>query len=166
VVWGFFKLITPFIDPLTREKLKFNEDMNQYVPSEQLWTEFNGKLDFEYDHSVYWPALQKLCGERREQRKAKWIAGGKHIGEYEDFLGGALPQGVGSPAAIEVVNTEESTTNGERKTDETDVKDVKKAESKEPEVEKTEDKAEEKPEEKSEEKKPEDKKPEEKKTEA
>ncbi|KAK0719633.1 hypothetical protein B0H67DRAFT_484476 [Lasiosphaeris hirsuta] len=87
-VHGFFKIITPFIDPHTREKLKFNEDMTQYVPSEQLWTTFKGNLEFEYDHSVYWPALMKLCTERREARKQRWIAGGKHIGESEDYLSG------------------------------------------------------------------------------
>ena len=96
VVWGFFKLITPFIDPLTREKLKFNEDMNQYVPTEQLWTEFNGQQEFEYDHSVYWPALLKLCNERREARKARWVAGGKLIGELEDYLSGHLGKGTGA----------------------------------------------------------------------
>lgn len=102
VVWGFFKLITPFIDPLTREKLKFNEDMRQYVPTEQLWTEFHGDLEFEYEHSVYWPALQKLCLERREEKKKRWEAGGKLIGEHEDYLAGHDEFGVaGAPAKVE-----------------------------------------------------------------
>ncbi|CAK7246118.1 MAG: Phosphatidylinositol transfer protein (PITP) [Sporothrix thermara] len=94
VVWGFFKLITPFIDPLTREKLKFNEDMNLHVPSEQLWTDFQGKLEFEYDHEVYWPALTKMAAERRASRLARWEANGKQIGELEDYLYGKLEQGV------------------------------------------------------------------------
>lgn len=94
VVWGFFKLITPFIDPHTREKLKFNEDMNQYVPSEQLWTEFHGTLEFDYEHEVYWPALTKLAAERRAERLARWEAGGKQIGELEDYLAGKLSEGV------------------------------------------------------------------------
>ncbi|KAK3370342.1 CRAL/TRIO domain-containing protein [Podospora didyma] len=93
-VRAFFKLITPFIDPHTREKLKFNEDMNQYVPSEQLWTEFNGKLEFEYDHASYWPALQALCHEKREARLKLWTAGGQQIGELEDYLAGHVPVGV------------------------------------------------------------------------
>ncbi|KAH9999154.1 CRAL/TRIO domain-containing protein [Xylariaceae sp. FL0662B] len=98
VVWGFFKLITPFIDPLTREKLKFNEDMTQYVPKEQLWTEFKGgELPFEYDHDVYWPALQRLCGEKRAEWVRRWEAGGKQIGETEDYLKGLLQQGVAPP---------------------------------------------------------------------
>lgn len=98
MVNGFFKLITPFIDPLTREKLKFNEDMSQYVPKEQLWTEFNGSLEFEYDHSVYWPALIRMCDEKRRVRTQRWIAGGKQIGELEDYLGGHIEQGVAPPA--------------------------------------------------------------------
>ncbi|KAM7186961.1 CRAL-TRIO domain containing protein [Rhypophila sp. PSN 637] len=102
MVNGFFKLITPFIDPLTREKLKFNEDMSQYVPKEQLWTEFNGGLEFEYDHSTYWPALIKMCDERREARTQRWVAGGKQIGELEDYLAGHTDQGV-SPKPTETV---------------------------------------------------------------
>lgn len=95
VVWGFFKIITPFIDPLTKDKIKFNEDMTQYVPREQLLTEYNGgALQFEYDHSIYWPALQKLCRERRAARLSRWEAGGKLIGESEDYLKGLAPYGV------------------------------------------------------------------------
>lgn len=101
VVWGFFKLITPFIDPLTREKLKFNEDMNQYVPAEHLWTEFNGALEFDYDHATYWPALQKMCEERRAERERRWIAGGKQVGELEDYLTGHVAQGA-APAGSAV----------------------------------------------------------------
>lgn len=100
MVWGFFKLITPFIDPLTKEKIKFNEDMTQYVPSEQLVKEYKGgELPFEYNHSVYWPALQKLSNERRAERVRRWEAGGKHIGELEDYLKGHASQGVAAAAA-------------------------------------------------------------------
>ena len=100
IVTGFFKLITPFIDPNTREKLKFNEDMSQYVPTEQMWSEFSsGKLEFDYDHSVYWPALQKLCGERREARRQRWVAGGQQLGESEDYLSGAAEVGVAALAS-------------------------------------------------------------------
>ena len=89
IVWGFFKIITPFIDPVTREKLKFNEDMKQYVPAEQLWSsDWGGNFDFEYDHEVYWPALNELCRKKREEKLARWIAGGKIIGESEEYLAG------------------------------------------------------------------------------
>ncbi|KAF4120681.1 CRAL TRIO N [Geosmithia morbida] len=87
VVWGFFKIITPFIDPVTREKLKFNEDMRQYVPPQQLWSaDWGGEMDFEYDHEVYWPAINKLCRERRAEKKRRWEAAGSEVGELEDYL--------------------------------------------------------------------------------
>lgn len=88
-IWGFFKLITPFIDPLTREKIKFNEDMGIHVPREQLLKESGGLVDFEYDHEQYWPALNGLCELKRAEQQARWEKGGKRIGEYEGYLKGA-----------------------------------------------------------------------------
>jgi CRAL/TRIO domain len=88
VVWGFFKLITPFIDPLTREKLKFNEDMAQHVPPSQLLKQNGGEVDFEYDHSVYWPSFIKLAETRRAAYRARWEKAGKPVGESEDHLTG------------------------------------------------------------------------------
>lgn len=87
-VWGFFKLISPFIDPLTREKMKFNEDLRQHVPPAQLWSIMGGDVDFEYDHSVYWPGLIKLAAERRTAYRERWVRGGKRVGEYESYLKG------------------------------------------------------------------------------
>ncbi|KFH43645.1 CRAL-TRIO domain-containing protein-like protein [Hapsidospora chrysogenum ATCC 11550] len=94
-VWAFFKIITPFIDPVTREKLKFNEDMKQYVPPEQLWSaDWGGDMDFEYDHDVYWPALNDLCRQRREERRARWEAAGREVGESEAYLAGGTDESV------------------------------------------------------------------------
>ncbi|PHH86997.1 hypothetical protein CDD83_9445 [Cordyceps sp. RAO-2017] len=89
IVSGFFKIIHPFIDPVTRQKLKFNEDMRQYVPPQQLLsTEWGGDLDFDYDHDTYWSALHDMCRKRRDERTARWVAAGKLIGESEDYLAG------------------------------------------------------------------------------
>ncbi|ODA79170.1 hypothetical protein RJ55_04762 [Drechmeria coniospora] len=95
IVWGFFKIITPFIDPVTRDKLKFNEDMKQYVPPEQLWSaDWGGEMDFEYDHDVYWPALNDMCRRKRHARMARWEAAGKQIGESEEYLAGGTDESV------------------------------------------------------------------------
>lgn len=88
VIWGFFKLITPFIDPITREKIKFNEDYGLYVPRSQLMKEAKGEVNFEYDHASYWPALNKLCASKREAYCKRWEAAGKQVGEYELYLKG------------------------------------------------------------------------------
>ncbi|OAA45366.1 CRAL/TRIO domain protein [Cordyceps fumosorosea ARSEF 2679] len=95
IVWGFFKIITPFLDPVTSEKLKFNENMKQYVPAEQLWSEdWSGQMDFEYDHDTYWPAINTLCQQRREAKMARWVAAGRLIGESEDYLSGGVDTSV------------------------------------------------------------------------
>jgi hypothetical protein len=82
-VWLFFKLITPFIDANTRPKLKFNEDLKQYVPAEQLYDFFGGDCVFEYDHEIFWPEFVKLAEDRRAKFFAKWKAMGGGIGLSE-----------------------------------------------------------------------------------
>ena len=42
VAHRFLKLITPFIDLITREKLHFNEEVSKYVRSEHLWKDLGG----------------------------------------------------------------------------------------------------------------------------
>lgn len=86
IIWGFFKLITPFIDPMTREKLKFNEDLRQHVPSGHLMKSVGGDVEFRYDHPVYWPSLNQLADKRRNEYRQRWIQGGKRIGEFEHYL--------------------------------------------------------------------------------
>jgi len=88
----FFKLISAFIDPVTKEKMKFNEDLRRYVPAQQLWSAYKGELNFEYDHNAYWPALDAECKQRRQAYRERWEQGGKKIGEYEEYLrGGSQP---------------------------------------------------------------------------
>ena len=98
---GFFKLITPFIDPLTREKLKFNGNMREHVPTQQLWNEFQGDLEFEYEHNTYWPALLKLCEERHSEQRERWVKAGSIIGESENYLKGGSSPSVGYVPAPE-----------------------------------------------------------------
>jgi hypothetical protein len=82
------KLILPFVDPITRKKIVFNEPMASYVPSNQLRKSHGGELEFEYDHTIYWPALNKLAEERRTFQYERWVKGGKMVGEFETYLKG------------------------------------------------------------------------------
>lgn len=84
----FFKLISPFIDPVTREKMKFNPNMREFVPPERLLKSNTGDLNFEYDHALYWPALEAQTTKRREMYRERWEKAGKNIGEYEEYLRG------------------------------------------------------------------------------
>ena len=100
----FYKLITPFVDPLTREKLVFpsakekkggengEAEITNYVPKEQLEKEVGGACDFEYRHAVYWPALVELCKCKREDYEARWRERGARIGDGEVFLRGGSEQ--------------------------------------------------------------------------
>lgn len=95
VVWGFFKLINPFIDPLTKEKMRFDEDLRVLVPPMQLMKEYGGDVAFEYRHDPYWGAFCGLVEERRKVMMERWVEGGKVIGESEVYLRGGDEQSVG-----------------------------------------------------------------------
>jgi len=95
VVWGFFKLINPFIDPLTKEKMRFDEDLRVLVPPMQLMKEYGGDVAFEYRHDPYWGAFCGLVEERRKAMMERWVEGGKVIGESEFYLRGGDEQSVG-----------------------------------------------------------------------
>ena len=96
LVWTFLKVIGPFIDPYTRAKIKYDQDLKNFVPPEQLIKPYGGEVDFIYDHQVYWPALLELAASRREEYTARWIRGGKRIGESERYLRGGEEKGVGA----------------------------------------------------------------------
>lgn len=53
----FYKGIAPFLDPVTRDKMRFNPDLFELVPREQLDADFGGDYEFEFDHEAYWNQL-------------------------------------------------------------------------------------------------------------
>lgn len=101
VITGFFKVVTPFIDPVTRPKLKFNEDLRTLVPPEQLLKAMGGDVDFEYDHATYWPALNGLAAKRRTEYYERWVKSGKLIGENENYLRGGTEKSVSETQNVE-----------------------------------------------------------------
>ncbi|KAI0649476.1 CRAL/TRIO domain-containing protein [Trametes meyenii] len=82
---AFFKLITPFIDPLTRPKLRFNPNCltEGLFTEEQLLSEWGGSAHFEYSHERYWNPLVQLCAERRELLWEQWRERGAKVGVRE-----------------------------------------------------------------------------------
>ena len=88
LVWGFFKAIGPFIDPATKEKLKFDEDLRKLIPPEQLIKSYGGDVDFEYEFERYWPAFITLANTRRAEMIKRWEQAGKRVGESEAYLKG------------------------------------------------------------------------------
>ncbi|KAJ3930536.1 MAG: CRAL/TRIO domain-containing protein [Lentinula lateritia] len=94
----FFKLITPFIDPITVQKLKFNPDVvkDGIFAEDQVMKEFwGGNQDFEYDHEKYWPTLVDLCKARKMKWMDEWRKLGGKIGLCEsDYKTGGNGQPV------------------------------------------------------------------------
>lgn len=87
--------------------------MRQHVPPQQLWNEFHGDLEFEYDHDIYWPTLLKMCEQNQVEKHERWVTAGKNYGESEVYLkGGDKPQQSGvtesTPAEVSVKQTEQA----------------------------------------------------------
>ncbi|PKC17120.1 CRAL/TRIO domain-containing protein [Rhizophagus irregularis] len=75
--WGFFKLLSPFIDPVTKNKIKFVDIHNpgktvqnaqwvnclDFINENQLESEYGGSNAFEYHHETYWKTLCERIGK-------------------------------------------------------------------------------------------------------
>ncbi|GAA5961025.1 hypothetical protein JCM3765_006506 [Sporobolomyces pararoseus] len=99
----FYKLVSPFVDPVTKEKIRFLEgkaDATSLIPPAQLQKIFGGEINFEYDHETYFPALTKLCMERKQENLKRWKQfGGGKCGIDEAVIKGAKkPDGVSTTA--------------------------------------------------------------------
>lgn len=89
---AFYKLITPFIDPVVRTKMRFNPRVieenlfNGDMVMKEWW---GGDRDFEYVHDKYWPALLEMCEKRRKAWMEQWREMGGKVGLKEwEYKGG------------------------------------------------------------------------------
>ncbi|KAJ7067012.1 CRAL/TRIO domain-containing protein [Mycena amicta] len=82
---AFYKLITPFIDPVTRLKMKFNPKVvEEGIFAPNMVTEnWGGATIFNYRHEEYWPALVAMTNERRALWMENWRAMGAKVGLKE-----------------------------------------------------------------------------------
>ncbi|CAK5268408.1 unnamed protein product [Mycena citricolor] len=83
---AFYKMIKPFIDPLTATKLAFNPKLFE----DKIFTEdvvmsegWGGSYNFEYVHEKYWPALVAMCEERKKLWTETWVKLGGKVGIKE-----------------------------------------------------------------------------------
>lgn len=61
------------------------------IPPSQLQKPFGGEIDFQYDNTIYLPALAKLCRERKAERFQRWEKfGNGKCGLSETILSGAV----------------------------------------------------------------------------
>ncbi|RXW24539.1 hypothetical protein EST38_g1319 [Candolleomyces aberdarensis] len=53
----FYKGISPFLDPVTRDKMRFNPDLSDLVDSNQLDSAFGGSYEFDFEPNSYWDQI-------------------------------------------------------------------------------------------------------------
>lgn len=86
--WAFLKMMYPFLDPATKEKAIFDEPFEKYIELGQLEATYNGKLDFHYNHEVYWPDMVKQLENRWDRQFERFLKFGGCVGLSEyDFKG-------------------------------------------------------------------------------
>ncbi|KAG9103102.1 hypothetical protein FRC06_000204 [Ceratobasidium sp. 370] len=98
----FFRAIMPFVDPITRAKIKFNPEVVQegLFDKSQVMKEWGGELDFVYEHEKSWPGLVGLCESLRAEMKERWHKLGGSVGLSEwDIKGGASQSSTDSAGA-------------------------------------------------------------------
>jgi hypothetical protein len=82
---AFFALMKPLLDQRTRDKIKFNPEMTDLMPRQQLDNEFGGEHNYQYDPRVYLPALCAFCGIKDDGTREDWIPK-DHLDEKPDQI--------------------------------------------------------------------------------
>lgn len=81
----FYKGISPFLDPVTRDKMRFNPDLLDLIPKSQLDSDFGGDFDFEFDHEAYWKQIVDFCGIAEDGTRLEgYFDGPKNV--HAEFL--------------------------------------------------------------------------------
>ncbi|KAF8674135.1 CRAL TRIO protein [Rhizoctonia solani] len=102
----FFKAIMPFVDPITRAKVKFNPEIIKegLFDKSQATKEWGGEMDFIYEHEKSWKPLVDLCNNLHTERKERWRKLGGTVGLSEWDIKGGAPQPELQPAMTNGTN--------------------------------------------------------------
>jgi hypothetical protein len=107
---AFWNLITPFVDPVTRPKMKFNPSVveDNLIAPEMLMKEWwGGDRDFAYEHDQFWPAIVSMCEKQRKQWFDAWKKLGGTVGLKEwDYKTMATSNGTPEKSKDQVVKQE------------------------------------------------------------
>ncbi|KAF9469563.1 CRAL/TRIO domain-containing protein [Collybia nuda] len=57
----FYKGISPFLDPVTRDKMRFNPDLHELIPPSHLDSDFGGEFAYEFEPKSYWDQIVAAC---------------------------------------------------------------------------------------------------------
>jgi hypothetical protein len=98
---AFYKMISPLIDPVTRNKMKFNPKPVEdgLFAADGLFKDsgWGGSREFVWDHDKYWASFVRMCDEIRTAQMARWRKLGARVGcdewDYKSDAVGAEPGG-------------------------------------------------------------------------
>ncbi|EJU04966.1 CRAL/TRIO domain-containing protein [Dacryopinax primogenitus] len=88
----FLKMIWPFVDPVTKGKVHFNPNVikENLMTPDMLLSEWNGEIQFTYEHSQFWPELLRIVKEYRGANMGRWRTLGAKVGISEwDYKNGS-----------------------------------------------------------------------------
>ncbi|WVR05984.1 hypothetical protein IAU60_003012 [Kwoniella sp. DSM 27419] len=101
IVKGFINLMWPFVDPVTKQKVKFASSSDKELFKDglldpaQLLREAGGELDLPYEHDTYWPALLKTCLNIRKEEEDRWKGlGSRQVGVAEKLFKRSVTAGL------------------------------------------------------------------------
>ncbi|KAJ7573471.1 CRAL-TRIO domain-containing protein, partial [Mycena floridula] len=57
----FYKGISPFLDPVTRDKMRFNPNLLELIPASHLDAAFGGDFVYEFEPTSYWNQIVAAC---------------------------------------------------------------------------------------------------------
>lgn len=81
---AFYKMISPLIDPITRNKMKFNPRPVEdgLFAADGLFKDsgWGGSREFVWDHERYWGSFVRMCDEIRAAQMARWRKLGSRVG--------------------------------------------------------------------------------------
>ncbi|KII94958.1 hypothetical protein PLICRDRAFT_33786 [Plicaturopsis crispa FD-325 SS-3] len=92
----FYKGISPFLDPVTRDKMRFNPDLRELIPDEHLDADFGGKFEYKFEPVSYWEQIVARCGIAPDGTRVENSPGGPSQPDA-DVVG----QGAITPASVE-----------------------------------------------------------------
>ncbi|KAE8251659.1 hypothetical protein A4X13_0g3886 [Tilletia indica] len=93
----FFRVISPFVDPVTRQKIFFNPKMTTLANPDQITTEWEGgEYNYEWDFESYWSQLLEYCGVNPDGSR---VSGPVPVDKNKEMgLVGAGPSNTTEPA--------------------------------------------------------------------
>ena len=84
--YALLKIMTPLIDPNTKQRLVFDEPFTNRIDPHNLDYHYGGDLKFDYNHDTYWPDFKQKVESRRAENYQRWEQLGGRIGLREvDF---------------------------------------------------------------------------------